>query len=338
MKRIGICVALGMTLACGHRGPETIAESAGTPLAIQPAAALLDEALPAYRPLPSVPITGPLVSVGSDSMEPLMLGWKDEFKVMHPGIRFDIECKGSATAPVALAEGRSLMGQMSREMNSDELAKFEAAFGYQPTRIVVAADAIAVYVNANNPVPRLTLQEVDAIYSTTRKGGHAELDSWGGLGLSGIWKDRAIQPYGRDEKSGTRAFFLERVMKKGAFKPLVKALPDQFAAMEAVAIDAAGISYGPFQHSIRMVRSVPLVDGKGGAPIAATVESVLTGKYPLTRFLYIYVNHKPGTPMDPLLKGFLTFILSRDGQKSVAEFGAVPLPADLAEMNRSKLN
>ena len=315
----------------------TQAAPAETPLVVQPKAALLDESLPSFSPDPAIPAAGSITSIGSDSMDPLMQLWFDDFQSAHPGLTHTLISKGSATAPRALVAGTSLMGQMSREMNPEELAAFQAKYGYPPTRFVVAMDALAVYVNANNPISQLRLEQVDAIFSKDRKGGFAKsLDTWGDLGLTLEWSNRAIQPYGRDENSGTRAFFREHAMKNGEYKPNVKSVDDQFALVEAAASDASAIAYGPIQHSVRMVKAVPIVDFNAITPILPTVENVLNGKYPLARFLYIYVNIRPGQPTDPLIKEFIRFILSRQGQSDVANFGAIPLPADLASLNLGK--
>ena len=206
------------------------------------------------------------------------------------------------------------------------------------TRIVVAMDALAVYVNANNPIAKLGLEQVDAIFSRDRKAGYGRaLDTWGELGLTLEWATRAIQPYGRDENSGTRAFFREHVLKQGEYKAIVKEVPDQFALVEAAAMDASAIAYGPVQHALRMVKAVPIVDFHGIDPILPTVENILNGKYPLARFLYLYVNVRPGQATDPIIKEFIRFVLSRQGQSDVANFGAIPLPADLAGLNLGKL-
>lgn len=309
-----------------------------TPLIPQPKSAQADPALPVYLPEVGLELTGTLTCIGSDSMDPLLQLWADNFRQMHPKVAFAITSKGSGTAPKALLSGEAILGHMSREMDPQELQAFEAKFGYAPTRIVVAVDALAIYVNANNPIRALKLEEVDAIFSTTRKGGHpADIATWGGLGLGNEWGSRTIQPYGRDERSGTRAFFREHVLRKGEFKPGVKALPDQFALVEAPAVDASGISYGPVQHSVRMVRAVPILDFQGKTPMVPTVENILNGKYPLTRMLYVYVNRKPGTPLPSLVQSFLHAILSFQGQSAVAQFGAIPLPADMVIQNRSKL-
>ncbi|MDR3672604.1 MAG: PstS family phosphate ABC transporter substrate-binding protein [Holophaga sp.] len=321
------------------QGTPPVAQAAQeTPLMTPARPAPLEEKLPEFVPDPAVPKTGAITSIGSDSMDPLMQLWLDDFHAAHPGVTYNLVSKGSATAPKAMVAGTTLMGQMSREMNAGELAAFQAKFGYPPTRVVVAMDALAVYVNANNPIAKLGLEQVDAIFSKGRKGGYGRpLDTWGDLGLTLEWATRPIQPYGRDENSGTRAFFREHVLKNGDYKDIVKSVPDQFALVEAAAMDASAIAYGPVQHSLRMVKAVPIVDFNGVSPIVPTVENILNGKYPLARFLYIYVNIRPGQPADPLIKEFFRFVLSRQGQSDVANFGAIPLPADLAGINLNKV-
>ena len=319
-------------LAC-QAPEETPVKQATTPVA----AAVKEVALPAYAA--ERPVAGELKSVGSDSMEPLMALWGEDFKKFHPRVSALFICKGSATAPKALIDGSTLMGQMSREMNEQEVAAFQAKFGYAPTRIPVAVDALVVYVNANNPIRQLHMEEIDAIFSTTRKSGaKADLVRWGDLGLGGDWKQRDIQAYGRDENSGTRAFFKEHVMKKGDFKPSVKAFVDQFAVVEAPAVDGGGISYGPLQYANRMVKGVPLASFGTDRFIEPTLENIQKATYPLTRFLYIYVNKAPGKALDPVVKEFVRFVLSREGQAGVASFGAVAIPGDFAAMGVGKLN
>lgn len=300
-------------------------------------AAVKEVSLPAYTA--ERPASGELRSVGSDSMEPLMALWGEDFKKFHPRVSTRFVCKGSGTAPKALIEGSALMGQMSRDMNDQELAAFQAKFGYAPTRIPVAVDALVVYVNANNPIKQLRMEEIDAIFSTTRKGGaKQDILTWGDLGLGGDWKQRDVQAYGRDENSGTRAFFKEHVLKKGDFKPAVKAFMDQFAVVEAPAVDGGGISYGPLQYANRMVKGVPVASFKSDRFIEPSLETIQKGTYPLTRFLYIYVNKAPGKALDPTVKEFLRFVLSREGQAGVASFGAVAIPGDFAAMSVGKLN
>ncbi|HJV89523.1 MAG TPA: PstS family phosphate ABC transporter substrate-binding protein [Holophagaceae bacterium] len=329
--RVCSVLVLGLFLGC-------------QPVSIEPGKAVVEAAAPRSEPPGPQPyvaeraVEGPVRCVGSDSMEPLMMLWALDFKARHPKSDLELRCKGSATAPKALLAGETLLGHMSREMTSEELAAFRAKFGYDPLRIVVAADALAVYVNANNPISRLSLPEVDALFGQQRKGGHPmAVAAWGDLGLSGEWKGREVHPYGRDENSGTRAFFREHVLRKGEFKEEVKAMADQFAILEALATDAGGVGYGPIQHRIGQVRQVPLVDFGGSEAIPPTPANILSGRYPLYRFLYIYVNKAPGKPLDPGTSEFLRFILSKEGQAEVVAFGALPLPADLLRLNQVRL-
>jgi phosphate transport system substrate-binding protein len=320
---------LAVGLAC--RVPE---EAPARPSAPVPAKEVLHTAYTAERP-----VSGELKSVGSDSMEPLMILWGEDFKKFHPRVNTLFLCKGSATAPKALLEGSAIMGQMSREMNDQELAAFQAKYGYAPTRIPVAVDALVVYVNASNPIRQLRMEEIDAIFSTTRRGGgKSDILRWGDLGLGGDWKQRDIQAYGRDENSGTRAFFKEHALKKGDFKPSVKAYMDQFAVVEAPSVDGGGISYGPLQYANQMVKGVPVASFNSDRFIEPTLENIQKGTYPLTRFLYIYVNKTPGKPLDPTVKEFMRFVLSREGQAGVSSFGAIAIPGDLAAMGLGKLN
>lgn len=292
---------------------------------------------PAYTPGPAL-LEGALKSVGSDSMDPLIHLWVGDFTRLHPGVTVELQSKGSGTAPKALLAGQTVLGHMSREMTSEEQATFEKRYGYPPTRVVVALDALAIYVNANNPIRQLTLEQVDAIFSTTRKRGWTQdVRSWGDLGLDKEWALRPVHAFGRDEQSGTRAFFKEHVLAKGDFKPEVRALGDQFAVVEAPALEAGAISYGPLQHAVRLVRAVPLVDTHGTEAVPPTVESIARRRYPLTRFLYLYVNKAPGRPLDPVTQAFLAFVLSREGQARVAQFGAIPLPGDMARQNLGKV-
>lgn len=322
---LAILIATGLALACHRAEPAPGAISAATPL--------LDPALPAYA---APAVSGEVVSIGSDSMDPLLQLWADDFKALNPAVTFRIVSKGSATAPRALVAGNSIIGQMSRPMNAAETAAFTAKFGYAPTQLIVAADALAVYVNAGNPLPRLRLDQVDAIFGRDRKAGYPkDLRSWGDLGLEGGWQVRAIHPYGRDENSGTRAFFKEHVLHNGEYRPEVKACPGQFETVEAAAADPAGIAYGPIQHKVQGVRAVPLVE-RGEAVLPSTA-NILSGRYPLKRFLYIYVNKAPGKPLPEAVRAFLAYALSRNGQASVATFGAIPIRLDTARAGLAKL-
>jgi phosphate transport system substrate-binding protein len=296
----------------------------------------VDPAIPPYKK--EVEFPG-LSSVGSDSLATVMGYWADGFSKFHPTVKVAIDAKGSATAPPALIEGKAQLGPMSREMNALEVERFEKKFGYKPTPIVVALDALVVLVNQDNPLKSLTLPQLDAIYSHTRKGGHPEdIASWGQLGLEGEFAKAPITLYGRNSLSGTNAFFKEHALFKGSYKPTVKEEEEAMAAVWAVAGDKFAMCYvGLGNGSETGVRPLSLATKAGAAPEPPTFAGVLSGKYPLGRRLFVYINREPKRPITPVVREFLRFILSAEGQQVVANNGFLPLTADLIRQELSKL-
>lgn len=276
---------------------------------------------------------GTLASAGSDSMINLMNLWGEAFGRLHPRVRFQIEGKGSATAPAALIAGTAQLGPMTRSIKQSEIGRFEARYGYRPTVIRVALDALAVLVHRDNPLQALTLAEVDAVFSRTRRAGHGEdVKTWDQLGLHGEWAGRTIHIYGRNSASGTYGFFKERVLRNGDFKHEVREQPGSASVVEGVSMDRYGIGYCGMGYLTAGVRALPLVGDDGEEAVKATEESVHAGAYPLSRYLFIAVNKAPGRGLDPLTREFLRFVLSREGQVGVAKDGYYPLsPAALEE-------
>jgi phosphate transport system substrate-binding protein len=219
---------------------------------------------------------------------------------------------------------------MSREMNPEEQAAFQASQGYAPTRVVVAFDALGIYVNRSNPVRRITLGQLDAIYSKDRLSGWDKpVRCWGDLGAGGRWARREIRFYGRDENSGTRAFFEERILGKGGALRAGCQVRDQWGVVESVAKDRAGIGYGPTNYVNPDVRLLPVLAWSGMYYLPST-ETILNGRYPLTRKLNVYVAKAPGKELPGTALDFLKFILGPQGQRLVQEYGSVPIPRDLA--------
>jgi phosphate transport system substrate-binding protein len=276
-------------------------------------------------------VAGSLKCVGSDTMNNLVALWAEGFKKFYPSVREGIEGKGSASAPPALAEGTCTFGPMSRDWKPSEIDAFKAKHGYAPTAVPVAIDMLVVFVHKDNPLESLTLQQVDAIFSKNRTGGsRADIRTWGDLGLVGKWKDRPISLYGRNATSGTYGFFKERALFKGDFKPTVKEQPGSSAVVQAVASDAYGIGYSGIGYMTANVRAVPLAAEPGSEPVAPIAEAAYAGDYPLARFLYLSVNHRPGTQLDPLRREFLRFVLSSAGQADVTKDGYLPVTAAVA--------
>lgn len=277
-------------------------------------------------------VSGNLSSVGSDTLANLMTLWAEEFKRFYPNVNIQIQAAGSSTAPPALAEGTSNVGPMSRKMKDKELAAFEEKFGYKPTAIPVAIDALAVYVHKDNPITGLTIADIDAIFSNTRKcGGDADIATWDDIGLTGDWARRDIQLFGRNSVSGTYGYFKKKALCKGDFKSTVNEQPGSASVVQSVSSSLNGIGYSGIGYKTSGVKAVPLSKKTDGDRIAATSENAISGKYPLARFLYIYVNKAPSKPLSPLENEFIKMVLSTQGQQVVVKNGYIPLPAKVAD-------
>jgi phosphate transport system substrate-binding protein len=296
----------------------------------------VDAALADYKPVSGV--SGNLSSVGSDTLANLMTLWAEQFKRSYPNVNIQIQAAGSSTAPPALTEATSNLGPMSRKMKAGEIEAFERKYGYKPTPIRVAIDALAVFVHKDNPIKGLTIPQVDAVFSSTRKCGAPEdVITWGQLGLTGAWGSRSIQLYGRNSVSGTYGYFKKHALCKGDYKNNVNEQPGSASVVQSVSASLNGIGYSGIGYVTSGVRAVPLAKEEGQPFIEATPEKAITGEYPLARFLYIYVNKHPNKPVPPLEREFLKMVLSRVGQMVVVKDGYIPLPASVVEKELAKL-
>jgi phosphate transport system substrate-binding protein len=285
---------------------------------------LLDPNLPVYNKVSGV--SGNLSSVGSDTLANLMTLWAEEFKRNYPNVNIQIQAAGSSTAPPALIEGTSNIGPMSRMMKDKELAAFETKYGYKPTAVPVAIDALAVFVNKDNPVEGLKIADVDAIFSATRKcGGEADIVNWGQVGVAGALGQRDMQIYGRNSVSGTYGYFKSKALCKGDFKNSVNEQPGSASVVQSVATSLNGIGYSGIGYKTSSVRAVPL-SKKGSDFIEATPDNATNGTYPLARFLYVYVNKAPNKNLSPLEREFVKLVMSKVGQEVVVKDGYIPLP------------
>ncbi len=290
----------------------------------------VDSKLPDYKAVKGV--TGSIKSIGSDTMNNLMTLWAEGFKKMYPSVQVEIEGKGSSTAPPALIEGTANFGPMSREMKQKEIDDFEKKFGYKPVSIPTSIDMLAVYVNKDNPIKGLSLQQVDAIFSAGRKGGIAkDITTWGELGLTGDWANKPISLYGRNSASGTYGYFKEHALFGGDFKASVKEQPGSSSVVQGVATDKAGIGYSGIGYRTSDVRPVALAEKEGAALVPAEPAKAYDGEYPMARMLLLYLNAKPGERLDPLRQEFIKYILSKQGQEDVVKDGYLPLTAEVAK-------
>jgi phosphate transport system substrate-binding protein len=296
----------------------------------------VDPAIPAYKQISGV--SGNLNSIGSDTLNNLMTFWAEGFKKEYPNVNVQIEGKGSTTAPPALIAGTAQFGPMSRAMRATEVDQFEGKYGYKPTQLRTSYDALAVYVNKDNPLEKLTLAQVDAVFSKTRRKGYKEnVTTWGQLGLTGDWASRPISLYGRNSASGTYGFFKEHSLGNGDYKDTVKEQPGSASVVQGVTEDRFGIGYSGIGYKTSGVKVVALADKDGGAFSSGGYDDVKSGKYPLNRFLYLYINKAPGKPLDPVLKEYCKLIFSKEGQEVVVKDGYLPLPAEIAKQELAKL-
>ena len=347
LRRFPAVLSLAALLACSAEkeraasappapvaSPAAAASAAEAPVPV--AGAKVDPAITAYEKTSGV--SGSLSSVGSDTMNNLMTLWGETFSRVYPNVKLQVEGKGSSTAPPALIAGTAQFGPMSRQMKSSEIDEFEKKFGYKPTEIRTSYDALAVYVHRDNPLDKLTLQQVDAAFSKTRKRGAAkDVSTWGDLGLTGEWASRPISLYGRNSASGTYGFFKEHVLKNGDYKDTVKEQPGSASVVQGVTSDPYGMGYSGIGYKTSGVKVLALAEKEGGGFSSGSYDDVVSGKYPLHRYLYIYVNKAPGKALDPLVREFLKLVLSREGQEVVVKDGYLPLTAEIVSQERKKI-
>lgn len=307
----------------------------GACLAGAAGAGALDPNLPEY--VKDSGVSGSLSSVGSDTLANLMTLWAEAFNRLYPSVSIQIQAAGSSTAPPALSEGTATLGPMSRPMKGEELKAFEARHGYPPTAVPVAIDALAIFVHQDNPLRRLTLPQVDAIFSVTRACGYDHgVSTWGDLGVRGELAERAIQTFGRNSVSGTYGYFKEVALCKGDFKKTVNEQPGSASVVQGITKSLNAIGYSGIGYRTASVRYVALAERDGADYVEVNTETVLSGKYPLSRFLFIYVNKDPNGPLAPLEAEFLKMVLSRTGQQIVVKDGYIPLPQAAAAAARAK--
>jgi len=307
-------------------------------LGVAPLAAQVqvDPDLPEYEPISGV--SGNLSSIGSDTLNNLMTLWAEEFAKVYPNVNIQIQGAGSSTAPPALTEGTANFGPMSRMMRSSEIQAFEEHFGYPPTPVGTAIDTIAVIVNKDNPIQCMSIPEVDAVFSVGRRCGYpTDITRWGDLGLSGAWINRDFSLYSRNAVSGTYGFFKDNALCGGDFKPGINEQPGSASVVQGVTESLNGIGYSGIGYMTSGVKPVRLRGEEGGECVEANADNAVSGDYPLSRLLYVYVNKKPNESLAPLEREFFRLVLSRRGQEVVVRDGYIPLPATVANRIRQQL-
>jgi phosphate transport system substrate-binding protein len=296
----------------------------------------VDPALSPYKAVGG--ISGNVSSIGSDTLNNLMTLWAEQFSKFYPNAKIQIEGKGSSTAPPALISGTAQLGPMSRPMKGTEVDQFEKKYGYKPTPIRTSVDALAVFVNKDNPIKCLTMAQVDAVFSKSRRHGYREdIRTWGQLGLTGEWAAKPISLYGRNSASGTYGFFKEHTLKNGDYKDEVKEQPGSASVVQGVTVDRFAMGYSGIGYATAGVRPVPLAEKDGGKCVEASAENSYSGDYPLARFLFVYINKAPGKALDPLTREFVKLMVAKEGQEVVVKDGYFPIPASIAKEELTKV-
>jgi len=312
------CMAMLNRLLCGAAG--FLISSFSLPVIANDANAAISD----YQKV--VGVSGNLSSVGSDTLANLMTFWAEAFKKQYPNVNIQVQAAGSSTAPPALTEGTANLGPMSRKMKDNEIEAFEKKYGYKPTAIPVAIDALAVFVHKDNPLNELTIEQVDAIFSSTRKCGYdKEIKTWGDLGLTGNWASKELQLFGRNSVSGTYGYFKEEALCKGDFRATVNEQPGSASVVQSVSTSINAMGYSGIGYKTANVKMLAL-SKKGKPAVMASEKTAIDASYPLSRALYVYVNKKPNESLKPLEKEFLKLVLSRQGQEAVVKDGYIPLP------------
>lgn len=292
----------------------------------------LDSKIPPYRLVNN--LTGSLSIAGSDTMKPLTESWSAKLRQLYPGLSIKVESKGSETGLAALLEGKAQIAAMSRRMTQQEVVEFKREFGYEPTEVPVAVDALAVFVHKDNPIDGLSLAELDAVFSKERRRGlEYPVNVWGdAMVLEEEWAKAPIQIYGRNGNSGTALFFREHVLNGADFKKSMMVGVGSASVVIELMRDRFGIGFSGIGYQTSEIRPVPLAAVQGGRYVAPTFETAMDGSYPLRRNLYIYINRPPKVAPPKPLAEFVKFALSQRGQKIVIDEGYYPLPT--MELNR----
>jgi len=295
----------------------------------------IDSRITPYAPTSG--ISGSLKSIGSDSLNNLMTLWAEGFRAIYPSVTIEIEGKGSSTAPPALIAGTAQLGPMSRPMRAAEKDQFEAKFGYKPTEVRVAVDTLAVFVNKDNPVTCLSLTQLDGIFSVSRNLGGQAIDTWDAAGGTGDFAGKPISLFGRNAASGTYGYFKEVVLGNGDFRATVKEQPGSSAVVQGIAADKYAIGYSGIGYKTADVRAIA-VSGRDGQCYEPTQDNAYRGLFPITRFLYVYVNKNPSAPLDPVLREFFKYVLAREGQEVVVKDGYYAMPYVFAGEDVAKIS
>jgi phosphate transport system substrate-binding protein len=320
-----------------------------------------EQALPQGRPvvdsgispyMAKAGVSGGIAISGSDTMQPIVAKIASAFREWQPNVKIAVQGGGTGTALLQFLQNQSTIRRgdanpsghqvsgsvallaASRPLTEDERKDFRSRYGYDVTEIPIAMDAIAIYVNRQNPIEGLTMEQVDAIFGSDRKRGLREaIDTWGQLGLKDEWSGQPIHRYGQDIKSGTRSFFVSHALQNGAIRSDVREESGPASEILALSRDTTGIGYAGIGFKASAVKVLPLAERSGESFVVPSEETTVNGTYPLARKLYLYAKKDPKGELEPAILEFLKFVNSRQGQEMAVKAGAYPLPAHQVAQN-----
>jgi phosphate transport system substrate-binding protein len=293
---------------------------------------VLDPKIPPYQL--AARISGTISISGSETMKNLAESWAKDLRQLYPGLRITVASAGSETGLAQLLEGRAQIAVMSRRLTVQDIVEFKREFGYEPTEVPVAVDALALFVHKDNPIEGLTLAEVDAMFSSERRRGlKYPVKVWSDVMLlEGEWAEAPVHLYGRNGKSGTASFFREHVLNGADLKKTMTAGIGSATVVLELMKDRFGIGFSSIGYQTSGLRPVPIAAVQGGRYVTPTFDTAMDGSYPLRRNLYLYVNRPPKVAPSGPLAEYVKFALSQEGQQTVVEEGFYPLP--ILELNR----
>jgi phosphate transport system substrate-binding protein len=246
---------------------------------------------------------------GSDTMVILVQRWAERYMGAYKQAVIQVTGGGSGTGISSLINGTTDICASSRPMKPAEVQKLRDKFGRGAVEIKVAKDGIALYVNEKNPVKSLSLEQVRHIYT-------GKITNWKQVGGS----DARIILYGRENNSGTYAYFKEEVLLNSDFAAQTQSLPGTAGVVNAIARDVNGIGYGGSAYG-KGIRELDIRKDADSPALAPSLVNIKSGNYPITRFLYFYTRVRPEGSM----KSFIDYALGAEGQKLVADVGYFPI-------------
>lgn len=308
--------------------------------------------------VPKTQVSGVIRSFGNNYIPALVKQWQDGFMKMQPGVRFETNLPGSEAAMAGLYGGIADLAFIGREGYPSELRAFEETKGHLPLKIEISSGsfstphktfALMVFVHKDNPLANMTLSELARVYGCMEKKNPGQITNWGQLGLKGNWKHRPIHVYGYNPTTGMAQYFQRAVLNgTSRWTDNLKNFNNSYRAngqvvnagvyvLNALAKDPEGIAYANFLYASPDVKALALARGTGNRYWEPTRENAFQRSYPLTRFTTVFLDRVPGRPVDPKLKEFLDYILSRDGMEAVINDGAyLPLNAKQIEIEKKR--